>query len=66
VNVLWQVLTLGLIVLARHDGATPGQIGVIVGCMGGGGLAGAFAARWFQRTIPVGRGAGPSRRPAQT
>jgi MFS family permease len=37
VNVLWQVLTLGLIVLARHDGATPGQIGLIVGCMGGAG-----------------------------
>ena len=54
VNVLWQVLTLGLIVLARQDGAAPGQIGVIVGCLGGGGLAGSFAAPWFQRRVPVG------------
>jgi hypothetical protein len=54
VNILLQVLTLGLIVLARHDGASAAQIGLIVGCMGAGGLAGAFAAPWFQRTIPAG------------
>jgi Transmembrane secretion effector len=54
VNILLQVLALGLIVLARHDGASPAQIGVIVGCMGAGGLAGAFAAPWFQRRIPAG------------
>jgi hypothetical protein len=54
VNVLLQVLNLGLIVLARHDGAAPAEIGAIVGCMGGGGLAGAFAAPWFQARIPVG------------
>ncbi len=54
VNILLQVLTLGLIVLARHDGASSAQIGIIVGCMGAGGLAGAFAAPWFQRKIPAG------------
>jgi hypothetical protein len=54
VNVLLQVLTLGLIVLARHDGASAAQIGLIVGCMGAGGLVGAFAAPWVQRTIPAG------------
>jgi predicted MFS family arabinose efflux permease len=54
VNVLLQVLTLGLIVLARHDGASSTQIGLIVGCMGAGGLAGAFAAPWVQRRIPAG------------
>ena len=54
VNMLLQVLTLGLIVLARHDRASPAEIGVIVGCMGAGGLAGAFAAPWFQRRIPAG------------
>jgi len=54
VNILLQVLTLGLIVLARHDGASSAQIGLIVGCMGAGGLAGAFAAPWVQRTIPAG------------
>ena len=54
VNILLQVLALGLIVLARHDGASAAQIGLIVGCMGAGGLAGAFAAPWFQRRIPAG------------
>ena len=54
VNLLLQVLTLGLIVLARHDGAAPAEIGVIVACMGAGGLAGAFVAPWFQRKIPAG------------
>src|ERR1700722_10844127 len=54
VNILLQVLTLGLIVLARHDGASSALIGVIVGCMGAGGLVGAFAAPWVQRKIPAG------------
>jgi Transmembrane secretion effector len=54
VNVLLQVVTLGLIVLAGHDGASPAETGVIVGCMGAGGLAGAFVAPWFQRKIPAG------------
>jgi predicted MFS family arabinose efflux permease len=54
VNILLQVLTLGLIVLARHDGASSAQIGLIVGCMGAGGLVGAFAAPWFQRRMPAG------------
>jgi predicted MFS family arabinose efflux permease len=54
VNVLLQVLTLGLIVLARHDGASPALTGLIVGCMGAGGLVGAFVAPWFQRRIPAG------------
>ena len=54
VNILMQILTLGLIVLARRDGASPAQIGIIVGCMGVGGLAGAFAAPAFQRRIPAG------------
>ncbi len=54
VNILLQVLMLGLIVLARRDGASSAQIGVIVGCMGAGGLAGAFVAPWFQRKIPAG------------
>jgi predicted MFS family arabinose efflux permease len=54
VNILLQVLTLGLIVLARHDGASSAQIGLIVACMGAGGLVGAFAAPWVQRRIPAG------------
>jgi MFS family permease len=54
VNILLQVLTLGLIVLARREGASPAEIGVIVGCMGAGGLVGAFVAPWVQRTVPAG------------
>jgi MFS family permease len=54
VNLLLQVVVLGLIVLGRHYGASPAQIGIIVGCFGVGGLAGALAAPWFQRKIPAG------------
>jgi MFS family permease len=54
VNLLLQVVVLGIIVLGRHDGASPAQIGIIVGCVGVGGLAGALVAPWFQRTIPAG------------
>jgi predicted MFS family arabinose efflux permease len=54
VNVLLQVQTLGLIVLARHDGASVTETGVIVACFGGGGLAGAFVAPWIQRKLPAG------------
>jgi predicted MFS family arabinose efflux permease len=54
VNVLLQVQTLGLIVLARHDGASVAETGVIVACFGGGGLAGAFVAPWLQRKLPAG------------
>jgi predicted MFS family arabinose efflux permease len=54
VNILLQVVVLGLIVLGRHDGASPAEIGVIVGCMGAGGIAGALVAPWFQRRIPAG------------
>jgi predicted MFS family arabinose efflux permease len=54
VNVLWQVLALGLIVLARHDGATSAEVGIIVGCMGAGGLAGALAAPWLTTRAPAG------------
>ena len=54
VNIWLQVLTLGLIVLARRDGASAAQTGLIVGCMGAGGLAGALAAPAFQRRIPAG------------
>ena len=54
VNILLQILTLGLIVLARHDRASAAEIGVIVGCMGAGGLGGAFVAPWIQRKVPAG------------
>jgi hypothetical protein len=54
VNLLLQVQVLGIIVLARHDGASAAQTGLIIGCTGAGGLAGAFVAPRLQRTIPAG------------
>ncbi|MDT7712992.1 MAG: hypothetical protein QOG46_1686 [Pseudonocardiales bacterium] len=45
---------LALIVLARHLGATPGLIGVILGVSGVGGLLGALLAPRLIRTIPAG------------
>jgi MFS family permease len=54
VNLMLQVVVLGLIVLGRHDGASPAEVGLIVGCFGVGGLAGALVAPWFQRKIPAG------------
>lgn len=54
VNVLMQVLTLGLIVLARHDGASVAETGIIVACSGAGGLAGAFIAPWISGKLPAG------------
>jgi predicted MFS family arabinose efflux permease len=43
-----------LIVLARHLGATPGVIGMILGISGVGGLLGALLAPRAVRTIPAG------------
>ncbi len=54
VNLLLQILTLGIIVLARHDGASPAQVGLIVGCTGAGGLAGALIAPRLAARIPAG------------
>lgn len=55
VNLCLQVLSLAIIVLARHDGASPALTGAIVACMGVGGLCGAFAAPWLQRRVRPGR-----------
>ncbi|MFC8513497.1 MFS transporter [Streptomyces sp. NPDC057257] len=51
-NVMFQALTLVLIVLARHLGASAGITGAVLGFFGCGGLAGAFAAPWIQRRLP--------------
>jgi hypothetical protein len=47
-NVCLQILMLAIIVLAREAGASSAMTGAVVGCMGVGGLAGAFAAPWVQ------------------
>ena len=54
VNICLQILSLGIIVLAKADGAAPALIGVIIGCMGAGGLVGAFSAAWLQRHVRPG------------
>ena len=50
-NVMFQALTLILIVLARDLGASSGITGAVLGFFGCGGLAGAFAAPWIQRRL---------------
>lgn len=54
VNLVLQVMSLGFIVLARHYGAASAETGIIVGCLGFGGLAGALAAPWLTSRIPAG------------
>lgn len=53
-NLCLQVLGLAVIVLARDRGASPAMTGVVVGCMGIGGIGGAMAAPWIQRTVQPG------------
>jgi predicted MFS family arabinose efflux permease len=43
-NLFLAIFTLAIIVLARDDGASSAMTGAIIGCMGVGGLAGAFIA----------------------
>nr|WP_237417782.1 MFS transporter [Actinomadura rayongensis] len=49
VNIVFEALTLVLIVLMRDRGDSGGVIGLVLGCLGAGGMAGAFAAPSFQR-----------------
>lgn len=50
-NLIFQAQTLAVIVLAAELGASPGLIGVVLGCWGAGGLLGSFIAPWLQRFI---------------
>jgi MFS family permease len=52
-NLVFQALTLVLVVLAQHHGATATSVGVMLGIYGGGGLVGALvAARLHRRLTP--------------
>lgn len=51
VNLMFQALTLVLIVLTTHLDASPGATGAVLGCFGVGGLVGAFTAPWLQRRL---------------
>ncbi len=46
-NLIFAGLTLVLVVLARKQGASSAEIGLMLGIYGGGGLLGAFAAGWL-------------------
>lgn len=50
-NFMFQGLFLGVVVLASDDGVSAGQIGVMLGGFGAGGLLGALAAPWLQARI---------------
>lgn len=53
-NVLWQMLGILLIVLARSEGASPAAIGLILGATGVGGVVGTMVApRVLQHVGPV-------------
>lgn len=52
VNLMFQALTLVLIVLAAQLGASTATTGAVLGCFGVGGLAGALTAPWLQRRVP--------------
>jgi predicted MFS family arabinose efflux permease len=54
VNACLQMLSLSIIVLARHDGASAALTGAIVACMGIGGLGGALLAPWLQERVRPG------------
>lgn len=51
-NFMFQGYTLAIVVLARNEGASAAQIGLMLGGFGGGGLLGALAAPWLQPRIP--------------
>ena len=51
-NLIFQAVTLSVIVLAAVRGASPAMIGVVLGCWGFGGLLGSFVAPWLQPLTP--------------
>jgi predicted MFS family arabinose efflux permease len=55
VNLVFNALTLVLIVRAKQLGASPALIGVMFACVGVGGLLGSFVAPWVQRSFAAHR-----------
>ena len=51
-NLLFNGLTLALLVRARELGASPGQVGLMLGGVGVGGLLGSLVAPWLHRRLP--------------
>jgi MFS family permease len=52
-NMLSQGVLLLVIVLAQQRGAGAGEIGLIMGMVGGSGLLGSLAAEWLHRRLPA-------------
>ena len=52
-NPVWGALVLFIVVTSRLHGASPGQVGVMVAIVGGGGLVGALLAPRLRRRIPT-------------
>ncbi|MCC5576551.1 MFS transporter [Microtetraspora sp. AC03309] len=58
-NMIFSALSLALVVLARRQGASPAEIGLMLGVYGGGGLIGALVAgrlhsRFSPKTVIIG------------
>jgi predicted MFS family arabinose efflux permease len=52
-NAVFAATTLVVIVIAKEHGASPGEIGLMLGGSGLGCLLGALAAPWVQRRLPA-------------
>ncbi len=55
INLVFEALKLALVVLAAGDGHSNAMAGVVLGCYGAGGLAGALAASRLVLDVPPGR-----------
>ncbi|MFF6995680.1 MFS transporter [Streptomyces sp. NPDC008313] len=58
-NILFQVLSLALILMIKEDGRSPATLSIVVVCSGAGGMLGALSGGWWlrrfsQRAILVG------------
>ncbi|MBV9445457.1 MAG: MFS transporter [Streptosporangiaceae bacterium] len=54
-NILFQILTLAVIVIIRHEGRSPATVGFIVAANGTGGLAGALTSGMWMRYLSIRR-----------
>lgn len=51
-NLIFQALTLAVIVRAQDLGASPTLVGVVIALIGVGGLVGSIVSPWLQRLLP--------------
>ncbi|MFE0461704.1 MFS transporter [Kitasatospora sp. NPDC058965] len=54
-NLLFEVLTLGMLTVLRHDGVSPAVVGLVMGAAGVGGVIGALSTSWWleRLSLPV-------------